>query len=311
MAFLLLFTSFAHAQSPTPITCFAGDFYTNDIMIALAIMIMLMFISLVYMLAQIMHKQEWEAWIKMEAYQLVISCILATSMILLAGAACWASFDIANGDAFHIANSYLDSNYHDAVMMIYEMFTIKTSLEFMAGFQILAATNPLIIMPAFPGVSALAQTINTVIMIISLLAANIMVQKLIFEIIQRFAFSIVLPVGLILRVFPVTRDAGSFLIAVAFGFYIVFPLTYVMANEVMAQMVPEDVPTVHGIPAFPIIGPTSFFMLNMFVGPMEVFFRLIKDLNLLLAATFFPALNMTITITFIKSLSKAIIHHTG
>jgi hypothetical protein len=307
---LLSFASIAAAQGP-PIECFSGNLYNRDAMIAMAILVMVMLVALAYMLSKLMHRQEWEAWAKTESYQLVLSCMLALSMIILADTACFASFEIARGNPFDISNRFLDSNYRSAVLMIYEMFILKTSLEYMAGFQILAATNPLILMPAFPGVSAVAQTVNTVIWIVSILAANITVQKIIFEIIQRFAFSVVLPVGLILRVFPVTRDAGSFLIAVAFGFYIVLPLTYVMAYEVMAWLPPEELPTFYGIWGFPIIGPPSFFIFNLLVGPMELFFWSIKDLNLVLAATFFPALNMTITVTFIKSLSKAIIHHTG
>lgn len=42
--------------------------------------------------------------------------------------------------------------------------------------------------------------------------------------------SVFLPLGIILRIFPITRGVGGLLIAIAIGFYFVFPLSFVMLD---------------------------------------------------------------------------------
>jgi len=51
-------------------------------------------------------------------------------------------------------------------------------------------------------------------------------QMALFKFIETSMFSIFLPIGILLRAFPPTRGAGAVLIALAIGFYMVFPLTY-------------------------------------------------------------------------------------
>ncbi len=48
-------------------------------------------------------------------------------------------------------------------------------------------------------------------------------------------FTLVLPFGVALRSFTITRSAGGALIAIAVGFYIVFPLAYVFSAEIVGE----------------------------------------------------------------------------
>lgn len=50
------------------------------------------------------------------------------------------------------------------------------------------------------------------------------------EYISKNMLSVFLPLGIVLRVFPITRGAGGLLIAIAIGFYFVFPLAFVMLD---------------------------------------------------------------------------------
>ncbi|MFH1447633.1 MAG: hypothetical protein ABIG39_02110 [Candidatus Micrarchaeota archaeon] len=294
--------------------CFTGQMYGRDIWVMLSLLIMVLIISLAYMVSRILHRIEWEAWARNESYQVIVSAVIASSMIFIADISCVVSTDLAGGDAFDIAEQFLTSNYHEGISIIYSLYGIVAQLDFMANFQIASATNPMFIKPMFPGLSAIAQHIRSVIAIIALLSGNLMVQKIGLEIIEQIAFNILLPLGLVMRVFPWTRDAGSFVIAVAFGFYIVFPLTYVMASEVMDALALDDEgnwTSFVGLPGFPLPGPGAFFLINLFFGPLTTLFYDIRNLDIILAATFFPVLSITITITFIKALTKAIVHHTG
>jgi hypothetical protein len=315
---LLLLATAVSAQPP--ISCFTGQMYGRDAMIGLAVLIMVFIVALAYMLSQIMHRPEWAAWSKNEAYQVFFSCVLAVSMIAIADVGCWISWELtldpvtgnSGGDAFEVTNAFLSTHYDSGISLIYQIYFLKTITDYLGQFHIMLGTNPMFIVQTFPGIIALSQSFEVAIVIITVLVANIMVQKMIFQIIQDLAFNVVLPVGLLLRVFPPSRGAGAFLIAVAFGFYIVFPLTYVMASEVLVQLPSESRPALlGGLPGFPILGPGFLAIFSFLFGPMTLFYYAIKDLNIILVATFFPALNITITITFIKCLTRAITHHMG
>jgi len=53
-------------------------------------------------------------------------------------------------------------------------------------------------------------------------------QIAIMKFVETSMFTIFLPIGIILRAFPPTRGAGAVMIALAIGFYIVYPFTYTM-----------------------------------------------------------------------------------
>jgi hypothetical protein len=46
--------------------------------------------------------------------------------------------------------------------------------------------------------------------------------------IETSMFTVFLPIGILLRAFPPTRGAGAVLIAIAIGFYVVFPMAYTL-----------------------------------------------------------------------------------
>jgi len=57
----------------------------------------------------------------------------------------------------------------------------------------------------------------------------------IMRFVQATALTIFIPLGIILRQFPPTRGAGAFVIALALGFYLVFPFAYILVTNVVPQ----------------------------------------------------------------------------
>ena len=49
------------------------------------------------------------------------------------------------------------------------------------------------------------------------------------------ALAVFLPLGIVLRQFPPTRGSGAFIIAFAIGFYLIFPLSYILVTNVVPQ----------------------------------------------------------------------------
>ena len=77
-------------------------------------------------------------------------------------------------------------------------------------------------------------------MFITPFAASLLVQYLGLQIIHATALTVVLPAGILMRIFPPTRDAGSFLIASALAFYFVFPFCYLINAHVMYYLYEEE-----------------------------------------------------------------------
>ncbi|MEM3408025.1 MAG: hypothetical protein QW054_00265 [Candidatus Micrarchaeia archaeon] len=53
-------------------------------------------------------------------------------------------------------------------------------------------------------------------------------QIAVLKFIETSMFTVFLPIGLILRAFPPTRGAGAVLVAIAIGFYLIYPLTFTL-----------------------------------------------------------------------------------
>jgi len=132
--------------------------------------------------------------------------------------------------------------------------------------------------------------------------------------------SLILPVGIFLRVFPTTRNSGSFLIAVAIGFYIVFPFTYVVHSAVM-----EDITTtiqeeslntlekiMYDLPAsgaYNVVFTGIWGKVFGLAGPKiyELFKGILMFPVIIMQGLFLPTISMAITISFINSFQKFLI----
>ena len=109
--------------------------------------------------------------------------------------------------------------------------------------------------------------------IVDFLAANmflIVTQAALLRFIAVTAIPVVLPIGLILRTFYFTRRLGGTLIAIAIGFFAVFPLTYVLGAQLMdtyssstaGQSLPEAVSAIENATVNAQLISSGMFLLS-------------------------------------------------
>jgi hypothetical protein len=130
-------------------------------------------------------------------------------------------------------------------------------------------------------------------------------------------FPFVLPMGVVLRMFPPTRDAGAFFISTALAFQVIFPFTYVMHAQIVKGML---IPDAYGDPVnynTVMSGSGSGYMVE-YISDNGIFdiqgmfwYPLIGISFLLLQAIFLPALSITLTMAFIKGFNKFITQKFG
>lgn len=310
-------------------------------MVATALELMVLLLALFYMAAQLFKKPEWEGFVSIEMHQLLVSVLI---FLFVFGAA-WFACDIANafaisatnsyalvpatpgGDQFTIAQGYLNYVTNGvALPMLVNLEQMRivmqwfSSVSFRWGLTVWGA-----VVPGFPSFVLLERVIDFLLMLLTPFVSSLTVQEIGLQIISGTMLPYVLPAGVVLRIFPPTRDAGSFLIVSAIAFQIVFPFTYVMDNEVVGQMMQYDAavqasgqgvyqqqaaayPTLMSADDDTSSGP-SFTLAGTFTSVMSLPTQLLEltvgSLTyIILQAVFLPALSITITIAFIRGTLK-------
>jgi len=271
---------------------------------------MISILALTWMLAQIIKKPEYESFVSIEKYQLIISAILLISIYGAVQLSCVIAENFAGGDPLTISIEYIHNFTHNILIKtILALEGGKTfsqywaSMTFRMGLSVWGLAYA-----GFPSFALLEKIFDFLILIISPFTASIIVQQIILETIKAIAIPFILPIGVMLRIFPPTRDAGSFLIASAISFQIIYPYTYVMHKEIVQKQMAEvregfgEYLETRGITEeISISHIFSAISLNL-----DIFlFRPITLFSfVLLQGLFLPTLSMIITISFINGLTK-------
>jgi len=141
--------------------------------------------------------------------------------------------------------------------------------------------------------------------------ADISAEKLLFKFTQLYAFTVLLPIGLFLHAFKLTRSAGAALISIAVGFYVVYPLMVVFTeNMLIGQVVgqgkyfgtaPVSVPT--GVSCDPMEqnwGQINAVQANI-SNPAALEYLLFQGL---VRSIFATVLKLMVTLAFIRAFAS-------
>ncbi len=280
--------------------------------IGVSFMTMVLLLSLFWMAAQFFKRPEYESFVSIETHQLIVSAVLFITVFGAVLFSCEMSVKFAGGDPFEIATGYLSrisNNYALKAVLSLEATKAFTqywgSMSFRWGLTVWGIATP-----AFPSFLMIERVVDFLLMLITPFTASLMTQQLILEMIKGIAVPFILPAGLVLRMYPPTRSAGSFLMATAIGFQIVYPYTYVMHKMVVEKIMTDaeldktmgglfdDKQLEGGLWPWAVFSEGFFDIKAMLFRPIDM------TGFLLLQALFLPALSITITVSFIKGMAK-------
>jgi len=283
---------------------------------AIAIALMVFAIACVFMISQVLRRPEWEAYARLELYQVFVSVLIIVFVAIIADFAYTFSYTLAGGDPFTIAHTYLNNLlFEKSFPSIIKLRWLSMTCQYWGGlYTKYGSSNWGIQFPMFPGLNAIESSIEFLINILSPFTASLMVQQIGLEIIQGLMFPVVMPIGVFLRIFPQTREAGVFLIATALGFAIIFPLTYVMHSVVIAEIERANPATWYSELALDpaltegtgSVGGTATYFNPYYMVAVPLFVRLQELSFVIMQGVFLPALSMILTTSFIKLTSKFI-----
>lgn len=220
--------------------------YTNWASLTTVILLVAYFIiALVYMLASIMQMPVLFAWAKNELYQTTASALIFGLMLIALPLAQMVYESIADSgnyrpakpggprgaDAFEEAGNYIYQKLLvlEALYYVLAREVFWLSLIMSAGITarpggVGATLNPFLIL------RPIADTANTLLRGVSLGIGLMYMQSFILDFVKSTMLTLFFPLGIALRSFPYTRRAGGACIAIAVGFYFVYPLTFMMDN---------------------------------------------------------------------------------
>ncbi len=307
-----------------------------------------LFILITYLISKVFKVPEWEAYINVELSNLIGSFFIVLFVLGLFAAGSAIAL-VMTGGSFtsppQAAISYMRGVVVDsALRATIDVYKIQACTSILSTFSkrigefVLTQTYKV-----FPG-------IDTFVSITNVLAASLLVlyntasaQVSLLYLVDALMVPFFLPAGLILRFFPPTRDAGAFLISLAFGMQIIFPTTLMLNKQIYSDIHPNssDSPYVsptlliqslcgpfkYGVAGYlfnPAANPIFGVMpggavigntLSKFVGEallngisMSEFIPIMEHISSIsLLALFMPALSMMITISFINTMTKFIV----
>ncbi len=179
---------------------------------------------------------------------------------------------------------------------IEKMYTEVASSEGMGGWPFSGAVSIMKMM---------AQYINFSVLMMYL-------QKNFLLLASQTMMTMVLPAGIILRAFPMTRGAGGFLMAAAIGFYFVMPISYIVTLAIFGKVNSDceiQVPAAFAgedenchVSRVDLMQDKSFVAMVFEQGDINSWLEKIENnWARRLHALFLPLIVLTITFTFIRS----------
>jgi hypothetical protein len=235
--FLVFIQSFVYAQIQ-PVTLRTVPW---ELTVLAALLVQLLIIVFAYMISYAFNVKELAGWSKGEIYQVAMMAFIVFLFFAL------IKVENIVFEAYGFSPSQSDSNpaienarlYLDSVRTY--SLSIVTSVQtsiFVLNF--IQAQGENIKIPYFEfkdTVKEAVKSISGLLNIINISATSVLglttLQSYFLDIIARLAFTVILPFGLLFRMFSFTRSVGNFLIVVAISFYIVYPLTFLMNQTIV------------------------------------------------------------------------------
>jgi hypothetical protein len=171
-------------------------------------------------------------WAKSEFYQALASAVIVAGLASL----CFIMFDVgitaiigANKDPFQLSQQYIDGVLTDLSSIYVSTYDTNFNYEILPTFSFYINAAAFSIKPFFWLTPIVITPNHLVTQLVTFVTITASFQKALIFFFINTGFAVFLPLGIILRTFPFTRGAGGLLIALAIGFFIVYPtmFTYV------------------------------------------------------------------------------------
>jgi hypothetical protein len=254
--------------------------------------------------------KELEEWAKKEMYEIFISGVIVGSLVALVSVLFGISTNLAGGDPLEVAHSSLGQMIYDTAGMYLAMFLYNMYIAAISSLTI-GFFIPIIIPGVLTirigsmitpeaGFSAMTLGIDTIFNLISAMLAVLLVQQVLLDFFRVVMFKYFLPLGVIMRSFSLTRVAGSTIIAVAVGAYIIYPLAIIYSYGLYNSFKSVTVAGQPGNPLGNLVFGPIFWDIS---APIEALGSMMRSFVIITACFL---VTVVITLSSIRSLAGAL-----
>ena len=214
-----------------------------QVLSALGIVTSWFIVSLAYMVGNFLDNIGLMARAKSEIWEIITTTLILGSVLVIVSTACTFPGSYINpaltsdsGNLFKVAENYLFWLRNATMATFKDLMTMNNSiskkLSMMGGvgyFGIGLSAQP------FAGLQPLMNILNLFMNAVMICLIITIAQITILKFIEAGAFSVLLPVGIVCRSFPFTRQFGGSLIAISIGLFIFYPLMLVVDDAIMGS----------------------------------------------------------------------------
>jgi len=274
--------------------------------IILVVFIISAIVLITYLAAKIFKVPEWEAYLNVELSNLMNSFLL---LIFIAGffaVSALVSISIVGESSPPLAGVKVVQGITDNVLEgVLDVYTIQACTSVLATFH--RRIGEAVLTPTFrvfPGIDTFVSISNVLAIGFVMVYGSLSAQIVLLNIVDAVMVPFILPAGLILRFFPPTREAGAFLIALAFGFQIIFPTVYVINSMALEDIQLTKYDTAASPASFLCGLGYAYASIPPIIGDLILPFNLMSKLMPLFSEGVVHALSMAMFIPVLKALSS-------
>jgi hypothetical protein len=338
--YLLIYEVFRILQAGVFTGNVLGGSYTPVVMMIAFFTAVVVLIT--YLLSKLFKVPEWEAYLSIELTNIMSSFLLVLFVIGLFAVGDIVAKSFTGMDSPpQAAIAYMRGTVAESVLTgIYDVYVIQACTSVLStisrriGEFVLTQSYKV-----FPGTDTFVSITNVIGFGLASIYGSLMAQVSLLYLVDATMKNFILPAGLILRFFPPTRDAGAFLISLAFGLQIVFPTVYMINKEIFEEIGAETYRSRHAL-IWSLCGPLKYGAAGVLINPgtnpifgflpggaalgtllmrlvsettlnmasMAEFIPIMRHISALsLLSIFIPALSMMVTIAFINTMTKFIV----
>ena len=185
-------------------------------------------VALGYMIGVSFNLADLRKWAKNEFYQALASALIVGGLILMMDLMLNQGFQTMIGgmNPYRKAYAYLDG-VMDSLYTIYtNIYRTNFVIEFLTTFTFYYNAAGLDFSPFELILSPISENLHFQAHIVAVAAVLTASQRALIHFFYNTGFSVFIPAGVLLRIFPWTRGAGGLLIAIGIGLSIVYPVMF-------------------------------------------------------------------------------------
>lgn len=276
-------------------------------------------IALAYMLSHASENEQLSVWAKEEAFNLGISVLVLVGFIALTIGSCTLLSGYsrqqevagvhADANPFATSYRYLDALSKRGIREV-ESQTRESLQKQLEATKFIYFGWPALVSKGVSTHASLRALSSHKEMLIDLtlpIVVSIEAQKGAIQLIELVGMAVIVPFAVIMRLVPFTRNAGNFMLAIAFALFVVVPAAYVLSAAAWKGV--ESPKDAQGNAVNPLADGSFTFRdraIGLSCSELEYDCKLYRVASILPQGIFMPNLVIVLVVTCVMGFSRAL-----